>query len=213
MPPKIDRLLEIGSDPIHPGSPTIAIFNDTRAVPLENELAALLTRRNGVFAFMSALQIFPADTQPGSIGLADWNEPGLWKAAYEGLAENLLCFAQDVFGNQFAIAGSKVVLFKVETGEIDDFATSLEDWASKLLDDYDYLSGYTFAKQWQEKNGPLGVGSRLCPIKPFIIGGAYELSNLRFVDAVKLMNEMGDLARQIHGQPDGTRIRLLLKAP
>ena len=203
----LDKLLSIASNPVV-ADRSATMFEDERKSPkIESELGELLESRNGFFCFASSLQVFPAQSRSDCFGIADWNDNKLWKTAYAGLADDLLCFAQDIFGNQFAITGGKIVVFSAETGETSIFAFSLEEWARKILDDFDYLTGYTFAKEWQELHGPLPVGMRLCPTTPFIMGGEYKLQNMQAMEGSKVLKTLGYFATQIHGQPDGTKIR------
>ena len=112
----------------------IAIENDRRSLRIKAGLADMLNARNGFYAFLSALHVFPAQSTADAYGLADWNSGTLWKSVYGEMAEDLLCVAEDVFGNQFAIYMDQIVMFKCETGESSVFASSLEEWAEKLLE-------------------------------------------------------------------------------
>jgi hypothetical protein len=204
----LQQLLRISSGPIAEGTPAIEFLESTRSSALDSELAALLSERNGFFAFESALRVFPAQTVPESYGLADWNAADLWKMSYGGSADLALCFAEDIFGNQFALRHNRIVLFNVETGELDEFSASIEEWAASLLGDYDFTVGHTFARDWQKSNGVLPGRHRLCPITPFVAGGEYVLENLSEMDGAKLMQTLGEFAQVIRGQADGSRLQL-----
>jgi hypothetical protein len=70
-------------------------------------IADLLWRRNGFYAFESALHVFGAGGgQVQGRSLEEWNDVGLWKDAYGGLMTDGLFFAEDVFGGQFVSANS-----------------------------------------------------------------------------------------------------------
>jgi len=204
----LKRLLQVSSGPIAEGMPTIEFVDSSRSSALDNELASFLAERNGFLAFESALRVFPVQTVAASYGLADWNAADLWKSRYNGSADLVLCFAEDVFGNQFSLMHSRVVLFGVETGEIEDFSESVEGWAASVLNDYDFVVGHTFAHDWQKSNGALPGRHRLCPITPFVAGGEYALENLRASEAVDLMRTFGEFAQTIRGQADGSTLQL-----
>lgn len=171
---------------------------------MQEQLLQLLRQRNGFYCFESALHVFPSGG--GSSSLEDWNSRSLWRHAYSELAEGYEFFAEDVFGNQFCLADEKVQLFDAETGAISVIASSLEHWACELLVDYDYLTGFPLAHQWQEANGPLIPGHRLLPKTPFVLGGKFELENLYSLDAVSGMCLRGELANQLRDLPEGTEV-------
>jgi hypothetical protein len=79
--------------------------------------------------------------------------------------------------------------------------------AAALLDDYETLTGYPLAHEWQRQYGALPEGKRLVPKMPFVTGGAFDVANLYAEDAVEGMRARGNLAMQINDLPDGTRIR------
>ena len=46
-----------------------------------------------------------------------------------------------------------------------------------------------------------------------MIGGEYEVANLRVMEAVEAMQFRGDLAQQLRDVPEGTEVRLTLGPP
>src|SRR5262249_10201048 len=127
------KLLEIGSPPL--AGPHLTRAEATAGRYQFEE--KILKKKNGFFAFESALRVFPAATVTSSWGVGDWNDEALWKVEYGGLADNLFCFAEDIFGGQFCIRDRKVDRFDPESGGVVPVAESLEDWAGKLLCDHD----------------------------------------------------------------------------
>jgi hypothetical protein len=170
------------------------------------ELHDLLAVANGLYCFESALHVLPSGGE--RMCLERWNAHDLWRDSYDDLAADCFFFAEDVFGNQFAIREARIVSFEAETGQIEDVAASLEDWAKRMMEDYEDLSGYPLAHRWQELNGPITPGSRLVPKIPFVLGGEFNVDNLHELDAVKGMRWRGDLAVQIRDLPDGASIEL-----
>jgi hypothetical protein len=86
-------------------------------------------------------------------------------------------------------------------------ASSLEDWADQLLADYEVLTGYPLARDWQQEHGPLPAGQRLVPKIPFVLGGDFATSNLYPLDAAQGMRVRAELALQLRDLPDGTTVR------
>ena len=174
---------------------------------LGNELFELLAMRNGFYAFESALHVFPVGYSQGIMDLKTWNSESLWKNEYGHLARKHLFFAEDVFGNQFCIKDGVIFLFDAETGDIELCGGSIAEWAQMVLGDYEVLTGFPLAHEWQESYGPLPAGMRLVPIIPFVLGGDFAIDNLHLLDAIEGMRLRGDLAQQIYDLPDGTEIK------
>ena len=131
------------------------------------------------------------------------------------MANGLFFFAEDAFGGQFAIRGDQVVTFDPETGEVEAYASSIEDWADQLQADYEVMTGQPLAEQWQTANGGLSPGDRLVPRVPFVLGGEFEVANVYAMDAVLGMQVRGDLAVQLRrpsrrrpGHVSGRRLSL-----
>ncbi|MBC7351479.1 MAG: SMI1/KNR4 family protein [Thermogutta sp.] len=177
---------------------------------LAEELAALLHQRNGFFAYQSALLVRPLSHERPPLGVIQWNEAGLWKEEYHADLGEVIFFAEDVFGNQFAIRSGGVWFFDAETGDLEFIAESLDEWARLVVGNPEYWTGYPLLQQWQAKHGTLPAGERLAPKLPFVLGGGYEVENLYSVNDVEGMRFRGSLARQIRDVPDGAQIRIKL---
>jgi hypothetical protein len=173
---------------------------------LRDELILILKTRNGFNAFESALHLFPAQTSLLSVGIDEWNRPDGWRKEYGDLSKGCLFFAEDIFGGQFCIESNCVWQFDPETGERVLLGASLDEWAKKLLSDYEVLTGYPLAHAWQEVNGIIPEGMRLVPRTPFVLNGEFALSNLVLMESEKSMRVRGNLARQIKNLPDGAQI-------
>src|SRR3989304_4166661 len=63
------------------------------------ELAALLSWRNGFYAYESALLVRGFGHGPPPRDITSWNARAAWLAAYDDLNLGpMLCFAEDLFG-------------------------------------------------------------------------------------------------------------------
>lgn len=199
----VDKLLEISGPAL-----CESIASSSADHSRMEELIRLAARRNGFYAFESALHVFPMVMPCDHLTAEDWNDPSLWKDQYGAAAKGIWCFAEDIFGGQFAIANDIVVSFDAEAGDLTKIADTVEEWACHILTDYEYLTGYPFAHEWQETHGPLPVGQRLVPKIPFIFGGEYAVANLYAADAVRGMRLRGDIYKQSAHLPDGARATL-----
>jgi hypothetical protein len=204
----IARLLSIASRPLSAANASLSPSTQASAGSLAPDLLALLNARNGFFAFGPALHVFPTESSNLSWGLEDWNRSGLWKHAYASFVDPGLCFAEDVFGNQFCFKDGHVHHFQVEDGQLERIAPSLEAWAELVLSDDAFWTGWPLAQQWAEHDAPIPPRKRLHPATPFMCGGSYDLDNLRPVDAAQLMAYWGHFATQVHDLPEGATIKL-----
>ncbi len=195
----IGNLIEIGSHSLSACAPDISV---------PDVLQNLLAEKNGFYAFENCLHIFPSNSDSEAVSLEIWNNISTWKFAYNIDFASIVFFAEDVFGNQFGIDGEAIVRFDVESGAIEEFAVNIDGWAQKILDDYDFETGYSLGRQWQTQNRPIRLNERLTPKIPFILGGDYSIENLYANDAILIMRFNGDLFNQIKNEPEGTCIEL-----
>ena len=173
-----------------------------------NALEKILSVKNGFYAFQSALHFFGTGPDRPDIDIESWNSPDLWIKSYGTIKPDGLCFSEDLFGNQFYITHDGIYTFDCETGDKEKIARSFGEWCKLILDDYDYLTGYTLAHEWQKKNGPLEPGKRLMAKVPFSLEGDFDVDNLQIANAVDLMLTRADLAIQLASIPDGTKIKI-----
>lgn len=200
-------LTTIGSNSLGREGVPIDILSGTKWHGLGNELSILLSLKNGFYAFESALHVFPWEANHSAMGLADWNAPYLWRHEYGHMCEAMLFFAEDAFGNQFCLRERYICQFDAETGEIKELAKSFEEWACKILSDFEFLTGRGLLHNWQEAYGPISNGKRLVPKTPFVLGGDYSVTNLIAMDSVRAMRSRGNLASQLNGLQDGSKIQ------
>ncbi|MEW5757137.1 MAG: SMI1/KNR4 family protein [Pseudomonadota bacterium] len=207
MPGNLEKLLKSAGPSLSDREPTLTDQLCSLAGSLANELLSMLRKRNGFYALESALHVFPSHSSKQEFGLDQWNENSLWRAHYKGMADGCLFFAEDVFGGQFCVKDSKVYTFDPETGALDYLADDIEGWARAIVSDYEVLTGYPLAHQWQERNGQVPAKKRLLPKIPFLVGGEFVLENLYLADAVEGMKFRADIANQIKDLPDGAKIK------
>ncbi len=210
----LSKLINVAGPPNGPELGASQVLADSLAVwgDCGAELARLLSSRNGFYAFESALLVRSSGNAPPPRDIAAWNARDAWLVQYDDLDLGpMLFFAEDVFGNQFAIASGRVVFFDPETGKSEEVAPTLEDWARIILDDYAYYTGYPVAHDWQMQNGPLRPGMRLMPRIPFVCGGEFRVSNFGPIEEREGMAFRASLARQMKDLPDGATINFKIE--
>jgi hypothetical protein len=199
MGPHLERLLAVAGSPL---GVVPVVFAD-----MPDELKDLLARSNGFVAFESALHVFPsAAAHDGGVTVESWNARDLWRTGFGRLPDDLLFFAEDIFGGQFAFGPQGVVSFDPETGGVALIADSLEGWAARILEDIELLTGFPLAHSWQQCHGQLPRSQRLLPKRPFVLGGDFAIDNLYPLNAVEGMQIRAELARQIATLPEGAAV-------
>lgn len=210
MPSPLRQLLDHARAPL---GPVIQLDLGHDSGPL-GELAALLSRVNGFTVFNAGVQVFHAGPRGLGPELDHWNAPSTWKDTYNGLAHRLFCFAQDVFGQQFAVEDrTRIVAFDPETAHREPLGNSLADWAAWLLNEPDVNGTRRYATAWQHAHGALDHDQRLLPWQLFTLGGSYDFDNITAKDAVDCMRIRGPYAQKIHDLPDGAQITLMTDQP
>jgi hypothetical protein len=203
---RLEKLLSIASNPFIQ-SGTIAHCLAQKVDPIYGQIQEMLQRKNGFCAFESALVVFPATDSTSLPGLDSWNNLNGWRRWYHECVPNeVVFFAEDLFGLQFGSHKSEIIRFDPEIGELMYYASSLEQWAENLLLNYAEDTGWPIAHDWQTANGPILPSQRLLPKQPFVLGGDYEPQNLRLVDRRNSMEKWGSLYQQIRSVPDGHEV-------
>jgi hypothetical protein len=200
----IRRLIERASGPI--GAGCDEAYLPQNLVP---QAVQLLSVRDGFYAFEGALLVRPVHDAANVLGLVTWNSFDLWKSHYSDIGidiQSYTFFAENIFGEQFFLAGDWVGQFDPETGESHKIADDLEGWAGEVLADYDYLTGHGLARQWQEINGRLPDGARLIPKVPFVLQGEFDVSNLVAKLELEAVTIRAQLASQLIGLKDGETV-------
>ncbi|MDF7675119.1 hypothetical protein PT277_05050 [Acetobacteraceae bacterium ESL0709] len=210
MRPFSEKLLSLSSKELSSSGCAMnceKLFNSS----LSAELDMLLTEKNGFYSFESALHVFPYDTTENEIGLVDWNNTKLWISSYGDMAIDALYFAEDIFGGQFCLKRDGVYYFDPETAKFDIVAPDINNWCKLLLSDYEVMTGYPIAHEWQISYGVIPRGARLVPKIPFVAGGAYELDNLYVCSSWESLKARAYIAEQIRTVPDGSKIKIITK--
>ncbi len=204
MDTRLNKLLSIASEPI--GEP-IALSEFLEGwEELGRQLVEMLSRKNGFYAFESALLVRPLWRGESPLGVMEWNSPPVWKGEYHEDFGAVLFFAEDIFGCQFCIRGDEICTFDPETATFEGMASSVEGWASEVMSDYSLHTGYPLAHEWQDLHGSLAPGYRLLPGCPFVCEGEFAVENLFATPELEGMSFRALLSNEIRDLPDGAKI-------
>ncbi|MGF7075123.1 SMI1/KNR4 family protein [Mucilaginibacter sp. 3215] len=161
---------------------------------------------NGGYFYDRSLQIYSINTDRDYNNIFRINQ--VIADEYKEIVEGIFFFAQEIFSNQFGFSKQGIVFLNIETGEKEVIAKNFDEWIDVVLDDISYYTGQDISREWKEKQGILDLNKRLCPTKPFIIGGEYEVDNLSSRSFPGYISSNANIARQIYNLPDGTPVRL-----
>lgn len=204
----IEILLSRSSNQLAPAPVEFNPFSSSGV--LGEQLWRILSRKNGFYAYESALLFRPIKTVHDGLvtGIIEWNDETLWKSYYTVPLKKALCFAEDIFGVQFCVHEDAIQSFNPETGEFTKLADSFDDWANWVLANVNPRTGFPLAHDWQLMYGPLEIGQRLMPIIPFVLGGTYTIDNVSKTLDLEGMRYRANIANQIRDCPDGTIVTL-----
>ena len=176
---------------------------------LGGALDELIGKKNGFYLFEGAMRIYASVTTKECLGHDDWRRQSFYADVYR---TDLLLFADDVFCHQFGIDDSGVVYsLNPESGAISEISSTLEGWSAKVLKRFDYFSGHSVARKWQESHGVLKDRERLFPKVPFLLGGRYAVENLFACEDVVGLRYLSDVCEQTKSMPNGTKV--ILRVP
>jgi hypothetical protein len=169
----------------------------------------LLQKRNGGYFYGSALHLFGACREPAFHSLLAWNAADSWRKAYGPVAEGLVFFAEDAFGDQFALdEAGKIFLLRAEQGIAEELADDFDQWLMMAVEAPDELLARETFTHWVSKHGHLPNGSQLQAYPPFIFAESTEDVVLQAVDAVENMEFHAALAQTIASLPEGSRVKV-----
>lgn len=198
----LKRLFEVGhAQPIL--APASAELSLPHALESLSEFAA------GFYAFDGALLVRPMQSSAVPLDVIMWNAPALWRGRFSNMDASVVFFAEDLFGNQFGASNAGVTSFDPETGEQEIFATNIDEFAERIINDTDFLTGQPLIRAWRTSHGQLKPGCRLIPRTPFVLGGAFTIENLIETQEVEAMRIRAGVAEALRGVPDGASIEFV----
>ena len=172
-------------------------------------LAGALRVRNGCVAYLGGLHVRGACRGPAwhSLRHACHGDDALHHLFAE-VQPSDVPFAEDAFGDQFLLRERAVVRLHGELGEISDAADSLEAFFAALATDPERVLDYQSLLTFRQSGGELQPGQLLAAFPPFVLQADGSTRELRAVDALEHRRSLAQLARRLHGLPDGAEIKL-----
>ncbi len=143
--------------------------------------------------------------------LAEWNEPALWRAEYDGLADGPEFLAETFLGEQFRLVDQQIVRWNLVTGETESTSRSWDEWLDFVRGDPGSEVPRWLLHDWESVNRPLEPFEHLAAKRPFVLGGKYDVDNLYATDSVANLRWNAQLARQMRDIPDGAEVRVSIR--
>ena len=173
------------------------------------ELAALLRTRNGCVAYGGGLHVRGACHAPAWHSLRHaWEGDDALHRLFDEVQPADVPFAEDAFGDQFLLRDDRVMRLSGELGEVSEAAESLPRFFDALLADAALVLDYEPLLRFLAPGDRLAPGELLAAYPPFVLSGEGSARDLRPVDALERRRFLADLARQLHGLPEGAEVRL-----
>jgi hypothetical protein len=172
-------------------------------------LAGALRVRNGCVAYLGGLHVRGACRDPAWHSLRHaWDGADALHHLFAEVQPSDVPFAEDAFGDQFLLREHVVVRLRGELGEISDAADSLEAFFTALATDPERVLDYRPLLTFRESGGELQPGQLLAAFPPFVLQADGSTRELRAADALEQRRSLAQLARRLHGLPDGAEIKL-----
>lgn len=111
---------------------------------------------------------------------------------------------EDVFGDLFFDDGGSIRKIVLTADEVEPVCEGISDLPKAIKDDIDYLTGEGFLSQWEQSNGPLPEGHRLCQVTPILMGGAFDVDNFKAVPAEETRRYAFLILRTVRENPGGS---------
>jgi hypothetical protein len=204
----VDILLSNKHFDFNPGELDLTVLTKLKKVIKDKEyFDFIIDSKNAGFFYQQSIQIYSFNHDYSFNDIEYLNQ--LLTDEYKIIFEDLFSFGQDLFGNQFCFnkLDGKIVFFNVEIGDRVVIADNFLGWIEEIYKRFDYYVAMNLLESWTSNN-KLENSQRLCPKKPFVIGGVYELNNLYAGTFPASLRAYSNIARQLYDLPDGTKIEI-----
>jgi hypothetical protein len=174
---------------------------------LPTDLQQLLAQRNGFVGFRGGLHVRGACKEPAWHSLrAAMEGPESFAQRYRVVKPTDVPFAQNVFGDQFLLRGPKVFRLDSYADQLDPVADDLVGFFAKVQEDPISLLALGHLAQFEGTGETLRPGELLMEWPPFVVEGSDKGVSLRRIPAAERLEFLADIARQLRGVADGTKV-------
>ena len=173
-------------------------------------LTPLIAQANGFITRNRIFRVFGTEGDETVPGIQEWNNSE-WKLDYGDKTHNLLFFAEDIFGNQYAIQthDGKVSLlrFLCEGGDVETVSGGV-----RVLIDAFISPETSTLLDWALVNAAFQRGLSPNPNEhlafemPLIAGGDYSVDNITVENSELHLGILSQLSRELQNYPTGMKI-------
>jgi hypothetical protein len=179
---------------------------------LPMDLQQLLAQRNGFVAFRGGLHVRGACVEPRWHSLrAAMEGPESFAERYRVVKAGDVPFAQSVFGDQFILRGTSVHRLDGYADTLDPVADDLTGFFFKVQEDPIGMLALGHLAQYEGTGETLRPGELLMEWPPFVVEGSEKGVSLRRIPAAERLEFLADIAKQLRGVADGTRVEFKIE--
>ncbi len=185
-------------------------------VCLPTDHRAALHESNGAQVFGGYFRLFGIGAE-ASTNLVKWNDPNLWKFAWDTRCSDYVCFAETAWGDQYAYNKTALMTGNTEVYFLDCLSMSATPLAATFsdflrnefihcaTDPYDAL-----LKEARQILGELDTAEHLIYLPSPLLAGAEEITNVQRMNARSAMICNGDIAIQLDAGPADGNVKAVL---
>ena len=174
---------------------------------LPMDLQQLLAQRNGFVGFRGGLHVRGACKEPAWHSLrAAMEGPESFAQRYRVVKAADVPFAQNVFGDQFILRGNAVHKLDAYADTLEPVADDLTGFFFKVQEDPIALLSLGHLAQYEGTGETLRPGELLMEWPPFVVEGSEKGVTLRRIPAAERLEFLADIAKQLRGVADGTKV-------
>jgi hypothetical protein len=173
----------------------------------------ILNRSNGLAVYGGYFRLWGVE-ETSSLSIEKWNESQYWKFAWNGRADDFLCFGSTAWGDQYAyhirsLAAEKnaeVFLLDAITMEAEILSPNFEvfwhdEFVRNAFHPYDYM-----VVENRNTVGRLKFDELLAFDPPLQLGGTEDTAICAKLNARAVMVANGDLTTELDSLPDNAQI-------
>jgi len=180
---------------------------------LPMDLQQLLAQRNGFVAFRGGLHVRGACTTPAWHSLrAVMEGPESFAERYRVVKRGDVPFAQNVFGDQFILRGNAVQRLDAYADTLAPIAADLTGFFALVQQDPIETLALGHLAQFEGSGETLRPGELLMEWPPFVVEGSEKGVTLRRIPVADRLEFLADIARQLRGVADGTKVEFKIES-
>jgi len=218
MSSKLSELRHMHDAQLMPGASNLNLddFLHNFGIPLPDDHLRALSYSNGATVYGGYARMFGINIA-GAIDAVQWNRFDYWKFAWEHRCIDYFCFAETIWGDQYA--------YNIERLRQGDERVYFLDWLSMTPEVVaSSFSGFLESEliriatapydimmvRAREKFGDIDPENHLTYSPSLVIGGSEEIENIVVLQSRVAMIFNGDIALQIDTAPESSVIKAVV---